>query len=107
MLPIVLPSLSSHHASIFRRDSSSDIEGNLSQTWVNVGEFCGGFGVPKSTRQEVIGASGQKVEAAISTQGNPDVQVGDKLNISGRDWAVIGVYDLALTKRIQLAVWGR
>jgi len=102
-----LPSLTSHHAMIQRRESGVDLEGSMSHTWVNVGEFYGGFGVPKASRQEVAGAAGQRVDAAISTMANPDVQIGDKLTINGRDWAVIGVYELALTKRIQLAVWGR
>lgn len=103
---ITLPSLTSHYANVFRRDSSTDIEGSLSHNWVNVGNFYGGFGVPRSTRQEVVGATGQKVEAAISTEGNPDVKVGDRLNILGRDWAVIGAVDLTITRRFQLAAWG-
>ena len=103
---IIVPSLTSHFASVYRRDSSTDIEGSLSHTWVSTGSFYGGFGVPRSTRQEVVGATGQKVEAAISTEGNPDVKVGDRLQILGRDWAVIGAVDLAITRRFQLAAWG-
>ena len=100
------PSLNTSYVSVKRRSSTIDDEGTPVASWSEVSHFRGGFGSSVSTREDVSGAQGQRIDAAVSTMGNPNVFVGDKLTIVGRDWAVVGIRHTGATTRILLAQWG-
>ena len=101
------PSLTSNYCIVYRRDGSVDVEGRPTSEWTLVYAFSGRFGSVGSTREQVVGAAGQQVDAAVSTAAlNPDVQVGDLLRVSGRDFAVVGIRVTGATTRILLAIWG-
>lgn len=98
------PSLTSNYCQVFRRDMGVDAEGRPVSTWTLVYAFSGRFGAVTSNREDVVGAQGQQVDAAVSTAAlNPDVQVGDKLQVVGRDWAVVGIRVTGATTRILLS----
>ena len=103
---MLFPSLNSTYVLVKRRSSTIDGEGTPVASWTEVSHFRGGFGSSVSTREDVAGAQGQRVDAAVSTIGNPSVFVGDRLTISGRDWAVVGIRHTGATTRILLAQWG-
>lgn len=100
------PSLSSYLVSISRPIVGVDDEGTPLTTYENVFEFRGGFGSTSSSREQVLGADGQRVDAAISTRVTVDVHINDKAVVAGREWRVVGVVPTGLTTRILLAVWG-
>jgi len=99
------PSLYSHEVQAYRKTAGVDAEGTPLQTYTLVAEFRGGFGTASADRELVKGYAGQRVDAAISTSAIQDIQVGDKIVVSEREWAVVGVIDTAITQRILLARW--
>lgn len=101
-----LPSLYSHYCRVVRRVDSVDAEGTPKRSEGVVCEFYGGFGAVASDRQAVYGSDGQLVVAAVSTTTGPDVKVGDKLEVAGREWAVVGIRETGATTRILLAAGG-
>jgi len=102
------PSLTSNYAMVYRRNTGVTVEGRPVETWTMVYAFSCGFGAVNTAREQVVGAAGQRVDAAASTMAQePDVQVGDKLAVAGREWAVVGVRDTGATTRILLAAWGQ
>lgn len=103
---IKYPTLTNFTATISRLQGTVDIEGNVVRNFIALSPtFLCGFGVPRPSEQGFAGAASQLVEAAVSTKANPDIRVGDKLNVNGRDWAVIGVINQIVTRRILLAEW--
>lgn len=100
------PSLTSHEVLISRQITGVDAEGTPLQEFAYVGGFRGGFGSVATDRELVKGDAGQRVDAAVSILGSTNVLIGDKVNVSGRDWRVVGVRTTGLTTRILLAGWG-
>lgn len=100
------PSLTSHEVMVSRQISGVDAEGTPLQTFAYVDTFRGGFGSVTTDRELVKGDAGQRVDAAVSIMGTANILIGDKLNVSGRDWRVVGVRTTGLTTRILLAAWG-
>jgi len=100
------PSLSSYEVKIYRKTQGVDSEGTPLQTYTLVDEFRGGFGSVATGRELVEGYAGQRVDAAISTEHEPNALIGDKVNVSGRDWALVGISDTPVTYRLLLAQWG-
>ena len=100
------PSLSSYEVKIYRKSQQVDSEGMPLQTYSLVDEFRGGFGSVATGREQVRGFAGQRVDAAISTEHEPNALIGDKVEVSGRDWVVVGIADTPVTHRILLAQWG-
>lgn len=103
---VPIPSLRTHEVKIYRKDQGVDSEGTPLQTYTLVDEFRGGFGSVSTGRELVEGYAGQRVDAAISTAHEPQALIGDKVNVSGRDWVVVGLSDTPVTYRILLAQWG-
>ena len=98
------PSLTSNYCQVFRRDMGVDAEGRPVSTWTLVYAFSGHFGVVTSNREDLVGAQGQQVDAAVSTAAlNPDVRVGDKIQVVGREWAVVGIRITGATTRVLLS----
>jgi hypothetical protein len=100
------PSLTGSQIIQSRQVEGIDAEGTPLQTYENIAEFRGGFGSVNTARENVRGDAGQVADAAVSTQAEVEVWVGDILNINGRDWKVIGVRETGHTKRILLQTWG-
>lgn len=105
-MTVPIPSLKSHEVKIYRKDQGVDSEGTPLQTYTLVDEFRGGFGSVSSGRERVEGYAGQRVDAAVSTSHEANALIGDKVNVSGRDWVIVGITDTAITSRILLAQWG-
>lgn len=100
------PSLRSHEVTVSRQVSGVDAEGTPLQTFAYAYTLRGGFGSVTSDRELVKGDAGQRVDAAVSIMGSADILVGDKINVSGRDFRCVGVRTTGLTTRILLASWG-
>lgn len=103
---IYRPSLNSHLCQVERRVATVDDEGTPSQALVSAGSFLGGFGAVSTAREQVTGQDGQRVDAAVSALGTPDVKVGDRLIVAGRQWAVVGIRATGIGTRVLLAAWG-
>jgi len=102
----VSPSLNQDEITLYRQVDSIDLEGTPSQEFVQIETFRGGFGSVNTGRQIVRGDAGQEAEAAISTLSQVQVQVGDMLQLRGRDWKVIGVLETGVTQRFLVQAWG-
>lgn len=100
------PSLESHTVLVSRTVSGVDAEGTPLSTYVDITSFKGGFGELSVTAQPILGFDGQRVEAAVSTFASPDIQLGDKATVAGRDWRVVGIRNPGPTTRVLLAAWG-
>lgn len=100
------PSLTSHEVFVLRQINGVDAEGTPLQDFVYIGGFRGGFGSVTSDRELVKGDAGQRVDAAVSITGTPDVRIGDKVETGGREWRVVGVRRTGVTTRVLLAAWG-
>ena len=103
---ISYPSLTSHAVSISRPNVGVDEEGTPLTSYSPVFDFRGGFGSVNSNREQVLGADGQRVAAAVSTTIAGDVQITDKAIVNGREWRVVSIQATGLTTRILLATWG-
>lgn len=99
------PSLVSNEVKIYRQSNTVDAEGTPLQAYVPIGEIRGGFGSINTSRENIKGDAGEEVEAAISTRSELDIQVGDLVEVAGREWAVIGVRQTGWTTRILLTKW--
>lgn len=99
------PNLASHQVTVHRRVEQLDPEGRPVALWEPVSVFYAGFGSNASTRLQVVGAAGERVDAAVSAPGRPDVRVGDKVEVADRQWACVGVVETPLTRRVLLAAW--
>jgi len=100
------PSLTGYEVKVYRKSQSVDSEGTPLQTYSLVDEFRGGFGSVATGRENVVGYAGQRVDAAVSTSHEPNILIGDKVNVAGRDWKCVGIADTPITHRILLAQWG-
>lgn len=100
------PSLNSHEVVLARQVAGVDAEGTPLQDFTYIAAYRGGFGSVTSDRELVKGDAGQRVDAAVSISGTPDVRVGDKVETAGREWRVVGVRRTGVTTRILLAAWG-
>lgn len=100
------PSLNSHAVVISRQVEGIDAEGTPVNSWSYWTEFRAGFGSVATGRELVTGFDGQRVDAAISTLAIVDVRIGDKAEVAGRVWKVIGVKATGYTTRVLLAAWG-
>ena len=100
------PSLTSHAVVINRQTTDIDAEGTPVNHWAPIMEFRAGFGSIATGRELVAGHDGQRVDAAISTLALVDARIGDKAEVAGRIWKVVGVKATGYTTRILLAAWG-
>lgn len=100
------PSLNSHLVSVFRAVSGIDSEGTPVSTLEHIVDFRGGFGFTSTNREQVVGVDGQRIDAAVSVNGRIDVRIGDKANVAGRDWKIVGVREAGPLTRVLLASWG-
>jgi hypothetical protein len=100
------PSMESHAISVYRKEDQIDEEGMPSQVFELVEEFRGGFGSVATSRELYVGTPSQRVDAAISTFTNTQAQIGDIINVNGRDWKCVGVSTTGPTIRIFLVTWG-
>jgi hypothetical protein len=101
-----VPSLYSYEVEVYRKSTAIDSEGTPLRQWDLINQFRGGFGVPGTSRQIIEGYAGQRIDASVSTEVEPQALVGDKVSVAGREWKVVGVKKTPITYRILLADWG-
>lgn len=99
---MTLPGLDMHEVTIEERADTVDSEGTPTGTWSQVWAGRGTWGSPTTRDIERAAQQGQVLDAVLALPSNATANLGDRANVRGSAWRIVGVMDVRIHKRLML-----